>query len=98
MKELDCVAESAASLVRVRTASNMLNTREVEGCDGATSETAEALQPSFQCHEMDEKKDTILELTSRLRQRVDDKNRAQDEWERLSYRLNTKTPVRNGGV
>lgn len=42
---------------------------------------------------MGEKQEKIKELTSRLRQRVDDKNRAQDEWERLSYRLNARTSV-----
>ena len=72
---------------------------EGEGHDRETSDdTATALHPTFQYRELDEKKMKINELTSRLRQRVDDKNRAQDEWERLSYRLNASTPVRKGGV
>ena len=53
---------------------------------------------SFELQDVGEKKEKILELTSRLRQRVEDKKNAQDEWERLSYRLNANTPVRNGGV
>ena len=53
---------------------------------------------SFGLRDVDEKKEKVLELTSRLRQRVEDKKNAQDEWERLSYRLNANTPVRNGGV
>ena len=56
------------------------------------------LATSFELRDVDEKKEKILELTSRLRQRVEDKKNAQDEWERLSYRLNANTPLRNGGV
>ena len=72
---------------------------EGEGHDRETSDdTAAALHPTFQYRELDEKKMKVNELTSRLRQRVEDKKNAQDEWERLSYRLNANTSVRNGGV
>ena len=53
---------------------------------------------SFELRDVGEKKMKINELTSRLRQRVEDKKNAQDEWERLSYRLRADVPVRNGGV
>ena len=48
---------------------------------------------SFELRDLDEKKDKIKELTSRLRQRVEDKKNAQEDFKRLSYRLDPRTSI-----
>ena len=79
--------------------SNTLATQEESGHDSEICGTALAVPAtSFELRDVGEKKEKILEPTSRLRQRVEDKKNAQEEWKRLSYRLNANTPVRLGGV